>query len=117
MEERTPPQITVFLQPEGQKLTLPRPKTVQQLLNKLGLRPCACLVIRHPAGVCPDEPFNHAAHTASAEQAASAGLDMSDTQAAPVRDLTAERGAALLTHDLPLLAGDVLTIRRVASSG
>ena len=43
---RRPPEIVVLLQPENKELTLPRPKTVQQLLRKLGIRRCSALVIR-----------------------------------------------------------------------
>jgi len=42
----TPPQITVLLQPEGREFSLPRPKTVLQLLNALNIRLGAALVIR-----------------------------------------------------------------------
>lgn len=38
--------ITVHLEPQGKTLTLPRPKTVWQLLNRLGLKPCSALIIR-----------------------------------------------------------------------
>lgn len=89
MESRPKAEITVFLEPEGAALRLPRPKTVQQLLNRLKLRPTACLVIRHPASERPEaEP--------SPENA---------------------RGGTLLTHDLPIQKDDVLTVRKVASSG
>jgi sulfur carrier protein len=40
------PQITVLLQPEGREFSLPRPKTVLQLLRKLNLHPGTALVIR-----------------------------------------------------------------------
>ena len=43
---RRPAEIVVLLQPENKELTLPRPKTVQQLLRKLGIRRCSALVIR-----------------------------------------------------------------------
>lgn len=43
---RPAPEISVLLEPENKLLTLPRPKTVQQLLRKLGVRRCAALVIR-----------------------------------------------------------------------
>lgn len=42
----TPPTITVLMEPKGETLTLPRHKTVLQLLNKLGLRQGTVLVIR-----------------------------------------------------------------------
>lgn len=41
-----PPEITVLLQPENKRLVLPRPKTVLQLLRKLGIKRCTALVIR-----------------------------------------------------------------------
>jgi sulfur carrier protein ThiS len=40
------PMVSVFLQPEEMKLSLPRPKNVQQLLKALGLRSCTALVAR-----------------------------------------------------------------------
>lgn len=49
MQEKTyypPATVTVILQPDNKTLTMPRPKTVLQLLNKLGLRVGAALVIR-----------------------------------------------------------------------
>ncbi len=39
-------QITVHLEPQGKSLSLPRPKTVWQLMNRLGLKPCSALIIR-----------------------------------------------------------------------
>ena len=39
-------EITVHLEPQGKSLTLPRPKTVWQLMNRLGLKPCSALIIR-----------------------------------------------------------------------
>ncbi len=39
-------QITVHLEPQGKSLTMPRPKTVWQLMNRLGLKPCSALIIR-----------------------------------------------------------------------
>ena len=42
----TPAEITVILQPEEKRFAMPRPKTVLQLLHKLGIRPGAALVIR-----------------------------------------------------------------------
>ncbi len=46
-DDRTPAwQITVHLVPQGKSLTLPRPKTVWQLMNRLGLKPCSALIIR-----------------------------------------------------------------------
>lgn len=41
--------ITLRLEPENTAQEVPRPKTVQQLLNRLGLRPTSCLVIRDEA--------------------------------------------------------------------
>lgn len=68
--------ITLRLEPENTVLEIARPKTVLQLLNRLGLRPTACLVIRETEG---------------------------------------ER--SLLTPDLRLYPGDVITVRKVTSSG
>ena len=39
-------QITVNLEPQGKSLSMPRPKTVWQLMNRLGLKPCSALIIR-----------------------------------------------------------------------
>ncbi len=39
-------RITVHLEPQGKSLELPRPKTVWQLMNRLGLKPCSALIIR-----------------------------------------------------------------------
>lgn len=69
-------RITLRLEPENTVMEVPRPKTVLQLLNRLQLRPTACLVIREADG---------------------------------------ERG--LLTPDLRLNPGDVVTVRKVTSSG
>ena len=46
--------VSVFLQPEDQELTLPRPKTAQQLLKALGLRSCEALVAREGELLTPD---------------------------------------------------------------
>ena len=43
-------EITVHLEPQGKSLTLPRPKTVWQLMNRLGLKPCSALII-HEGGL------------------------------------------------------------------
>lgn len=43
---RSPPEITVCLQPQGKTFAMPRPKTVQQLLRKLDIRRGTALVIR-----------------------------------------------------------------------
>lgn len=43
---KPPPEITVLLQPQNKEFTLPRPKTVQQLLRKLDIRRGTALVIR-----------------------------------------------------------------------
>lgn len=43
--EKKEATITLRLEPEQQTLEVPRPKTVLQLLNRLGLRPTSCLVI------------------------------------------------------------------------
>ncbi len=42
----TIPTIAVILQPQEKTLSLPRPKTVLQLLGKLGIRRGTALVIR-----------------------------------------------------------------------
>ena len=39
-------EITVLLQPQGKSITIPRPKTVQQLLRKLDIKAGTALVIR-----------------------------------------------------------------------
>ena len=49
-----PATVSVFLQPENAELTLPRPKTAQQLLKALGLRSCAALVAREGELLTPD---------------------------------------------------------------
>ncbi len=66
------PQITVILEPENQEFPLKRPKTVLQLLSRLGIRLGSALVIRE---------------------------------------------GTLLTHDLPIQAGEPIRIRKVTSSG
>lgn len=43
---RPAPEISVLLEPENRQLIMPRPKTVQQLLRKLGIKRCTALVIR-----------------------------------------------------------------------
>ena len=75
--ETKPNTITLRLEPENEQSEVPRPKTVQQLLNRLGLRSTGCLVIRDEA--------------------------------------TGKR--TLLTPDLRLENGDVITVRKVTSSG
>ena len=50
----TPPTVTVHLQPSGKVITMPRPKTVLQLLNKLGIRRGVALVIRDNGLLTPD---------------------------------------------------------------
>jgi sulfur carrier protein len=50
----SPPSITLLLQPEGKELALPRPKTVLQLLGRLGIRRGTALVIRNGALLTPD---------------------------------------------------------------
>ena len=50
----TPASITVHLQPQGKELSLPRPKTVLQLLNTLGIRRGTALVIRDNGLLTPD---------------------------------------------------------------
>jgi sulfur carrier protein ThiS len=49
-----PATVSVFLQPENKELTLPRPKTAQQLLKALGLGACAALVAREGELLTPD---------------------------------------------------------------
>jgi sulfur carrier protein ThiS len=48
------PTVSVFLQPEDMKLSLPRPKNAQQLLKALGLRSCTALVAREGELLTPD---------------------------------------------------------------
>ena len=48
------PSITLLLQPGGQERTLPRPKTVLQLLGRLGIRRGTALVIRDGVLLTPD---------------------------------------------------------------
>jgi len=49
-----PPTVNIFLQPEDKELTLPRPKTAQQLLKALGLGSCTALVAREGELLTPD---------------------------------------------------------------
>jgi sulfur carrier protein len=49
-----PASITLELEPEGKTVTFPRPKTVAQLLNKLGVKQCTALVIRDGELLTPD---------------------------------------------------------------
>jgi len=49
-----PAIVSVFLQPEGAELTLPRPKNAQQLLKALGIGSCAALVARDGELLTPD---------------------------------------------------------------
>lgn len=79
MTERPAPCITLNLEPENTTASIPRPKTVQQLLNRLGIKSSACLVIKEPG------PGN------------------------------TER--TLLTPDLRIYPDDVITVRKVTSSG
>lgn len=53
-QEYTPPTVTVLRQPEDREYTLPRPKTVLQLLRKLDIRTGTALVIRDGALLTPD---------------------------------------------------------------
>lgn len=46
--------ITVNFEPSGQTKTIPRPRTVTQLLNRLKLRPGTVLVIREGGLLTPD---------------------------------------------------------------
>lgn len=54
MTEYTPPTITVRIQPEEQVVTMPRGKTVLQLLKKLEIRPGTALVARNGELLTPD---------------------------------------------------------------
>lgn len=54
MTEYTPPTITVRIQPEEQVVTMPRVKTVLQLLKKLEIRPGTALVARNGELLTPD---------------------------------------------------------------
>ncbi len=51
---RAAPSVTVFLQPEERRLTLPRPKTARQLLAALGLAEETALVARGGQLLTPD---------------------------------------------------------------
>ena len=53
-EKRTAPTITLELQPEGRVSTIPRPKTVRQLLDRLGFLEETALVIREGCLLTPD---------------------------------------------------------------
>lgn len=53
-EEKTPPTITVRIQPEEEVVVMPRVKTVLQLLNKLEIRPSTALVARDGELLTPD---------------------------------------------------------------
>lgn len=53
-ERRDPPTITLELQPEGSVSTIPRPKTVRQLLDRLGFLEETALVIRDGGLLTPD---------------------------------------------------------------
>ncbi len=50
----TIPKITVHLQPKEETLEMTRPKTVLQLLGKLGIRRGTALVIRNGELLTPD---------------------------------------------------------------
>ena len=52
--DRAPATITLVLEPEGKTAAFPRPKTVTQLLNKLGVKQCTALVIREGELLTPD---------------------------------------------------------------
>ena len=54
MTEYTPSTITVRIQPEEQVVTMPRVKTVLQLLKKLESRPGTALVARNGELLTPD---------------------------------------------------------------
>lgn len=49
-----PATITLTLEPDGRNESVPRPKTVTQLLNRLGIRPTEALVIRGKELLTPD---------------------------------------------------------------
>lgn len=49
-----PRTITVRLQPKEQLLTMPREKTVLQVLRKLGIRPTTAIVVRDGGLLTPD---------------------------------------------------------------
>ena len=53
-EKRKAPTITLELQPEGRVSTIPRPKTVRQLLDRLGFLEETALVIREGCLLTPD---------------------------------------------------------------
>lgn len=53
-EYRPAPVITVVLEPTGGTQEMPRPKTVAQLLAKLGQCPATTLVIREGELLTPD---------------------------------------------------------------
>lgn len=52
--ERRGAEIQVLLQPEETAFSMPRPKTVLQLLHRLGIRPGTALVIREGRLLTPD---------------------------------------------------------------
>ena len=86
--------ITVTLEPEMKTLVLePRPKTVKRMLEGFSIKPTACLVIL--------------------ESRVSGGWGAPKNVQAPLQP--GER--RLLTPDLQIMPGDVLTIRKVTSSG
>ena len=53
-ENRPPATITVILEPTGGTRTIPRPKTVLQLCNRLQVRRGTALVIRNGELLTPD---------------------------------------------------------------
>ena len=48
------PPLTVLLQPEEKIVEIPKAKTARGILNALGLRECAALVIRDGGLLTPD---------------------------------------------------------------
>lgn len=52
---RPPPEIQVLLEPEGKEFSMPRPKTVLQLLGKLGIHRSSALVIRNGGLLTADQ--------------------------------------------------------------
>lgn len=53
-EQRAPQEITLLLQPEGKEVTVPRAKTVLQLMRRMDIRPCTALFIRDSGLLTPD---------------------------------------------------------------
>jgi len=62
MEEKNGWQITVTLEPQGVVKTLPRARSVTQLLNRLNLKPAQVLVIRDGGLLTPDREIRPGDH-------------------------------------------------------